>query len=799
MSPELPFLIQWGHVVGVGLASLFALGLVGVRQLLAVRRARRAAAWRTPRADDGQLGETPGEPRYYAGVLVGEATVEGFDGEAACVSTVDLGLDERLVLSRAAAGLILQVGDELVPLQGAARCVLGGREWYPQKKVISLPDSVASPLIEAMEESGGESILERRPRFSALRAGDAVRVYGVLERRAQSDGESGYRETSAAFALAPAKDEELVLVFAGRPSFTGQSRAGQVGMAVLGFALAYGALYLQAEAIVDDGAAAFSRPPHVADPAEHPAALRLALSPHHRTRMLNRLWSEMRRVAPVDERVAERRVRVASELGCARAVGTAVEHGLFERARELTDGCPEAAQGGLAACAAGRYEELPSDWPGDAHAFHVGRYALLTQLAARHFEAARDTARDEIEQERAVRETPLDLSNPEAIVRDSIQQAGRAESREARVRKMQCVAQLADLLAGESSARSELARDAVASPFCRLLLASVTDGPERLPLLASLAELPQDSVVLVLTAEVSVAAAAERLPWLVTAPGLRPVVRPPSPLAFPRLDGALSAIAEDEAPTEGRTLALHAVLRFMEATRFVSRADPDGALTALHASETALDGARAALLPEARSETAPGELLDASEDDTRLLSLLDELEGWIAVRRALLAIEPGDLEEARSWIARSPADARDWVSARLSLREAPLEGAGFDMSTMTLRLMDAAASGDGRAVARAAGDEILLHDELLRITYAAETHRDVLATHLRYRHEASAGCEPAHALDRVVRALRLARALEDESWVEALEAQRRMHLTALDHPDVALPILLLASYADVAE
>lgn len=810
------------------------------------RRARRRAMARARSAwpdepPTGLEGAADGAPRTLIGRLEGRPPIRRFDaGRERALATTAESADgsARGRSTRAADALSLQIDGRRVPLEGPVRVVRGSVERWLGRSLGALDAETAQQLREEIGLSGDDSW-----RLSTLAEGDRVRAVGVV--RAQPGEADGYRDASSRHALAPGEAGAILLAVDG-PSRVRLASAGRAwGLGIVGavglLALSWGV----AEAALKSLPPVEPDAPLSEDPLDEPWVWLAAQSPLHREALANELSRRLATFVPMDRAQAEQRVALEALRSCREGVRAARAHGLLERAEALAASCsPEVRR--LVRCDRGRYRE--------AARLASPPYLLSTQLEAWLIAAGEDAR-------------PLARTSPDAP-RNAVQLLRRlADERSeqaedptlARARDLhvalassfRCAADAIEAraedaaahrppdapLEGRVGALGRLTEAAQRSPFCALMLADVTEGPARLPLL-ELAEREESfaAVAFLLRVEASPRAAADRLAAGTLPPIGLPARVPHRRAPHPVLDQAWAAAVEagGERP---RDRALRALLRGMRGVDRVSLGDPEAADPLLEQAGRELDevlasigaptgsGAPVAGAPaggdaspldasatEGEAATSGGRggedvraPLDApptagdgasppaapsrGEGDPALAErpswaqplgrARDALTAWWAIAAA----ERGALDVAERRVeAIADAEKRRWMRASALARYAgPAFGRGGD------ELSRAVLTGDGREVARAVVQSPTWPLFLPVGVHRVERNRALLAQHLRWsRSTPSPRCAPSERLRRLSAELRVARALGAEDWQDALEPQVRAHRDAILRREVAV-------------
>jgi hypothetical protein len=342
-----------------------------------------------------------------------------------------------------------------------------------------------------------------------------------------------------------------------------------------------------------------------------------------------------------------------------------------------------------------------------------------------------------------------------------------------------CMADALDARGGDDAARRRLTERAEAgNPFCRLLLADVTEGEARLPILDGLEHATLDirNLVVLLRAEVAPGDAASRPDeWRVISRMPLIVPDPDTPTA---VLAQASAAVEDASGARPEDRALRAFLRGLRGREQVSLGRADAAEPLLQEAVGRLGVAIAELESE----------VPARDEATSLAyrEVHEELGTWWAIAAA----ERGDLEEAERRIAalvhdeQRRTETRDRLLAEYRLDDAELGG-------VPERRGRALREGDGREVAIALGQPAAWEWTLPPAVHRITRGREALASHLRYGRRITDWCEPFDTLRTTVASLRVARGLGAEDWRRKLDEEVRARHEALTRREVAVLLYAL--------
>lgn len=763
---DLPALLVHGPYLGVlGVISGAILVVLATRSR-AGQRALRAAeeAW-PEEPPEGVDGAGSGEARTLVGRLLADDAVARIDGRRGSVAVSAVALERGSVAERgavAAEGLAIELDGARVTIEGPVACAKGSLERRPGTTLAAHDQAVVSAVRDVLDADGD---VDARPRFSSLSSGDRVRAIGVIERRSGGD-EEAYREPAGELVLAPGADGVVWLAFDGHPRVRAPEVGRSVALGIVSSLLLAGGLWGLGEQLTDDPAP----PPEgeVLDrmPWEGGALRFAALSPWHRDRVASHYAYGLLDVAPFDERLARKRVALqALARGCSAATEAAREHGLEDEAEEIGRACDDDERTG-ALCDLGRYEDAGPRLLHDRGWRHNSDVVAL--LAAGDPDGAREIANDLIAQEREVREQ----------VRA---RQGDLDQLDVVIRGWRCVADAIGAREGEDAALTGLREAAERSRFCRLLLADVTEGAERLPLLRRLEPWESEAEhVLILAAEVDPEEAARRLPRLLPSIGFHTNLRF-ARLPHAGLRGVLEVLDARELP-EPRMRALRGVLRLIEGQELAQLASIDAAETRVRGAIVDLDVALEGLGEQGAGDEEPDVVL---------------LEGLERVRRdgrrwlARLALERGDPERALALLPGS--DANDPLRGLIEAYGEP--DPSRHVSQTAIEIVEAARSGNGTILARALGSSFPRAHDVEELAPSIVEDREVLAAHLRWaRRLPLDACDPGDAIRRFVEEVRWARQLDATEWEARAEERLRAHEGVIRDRDVAMLAWAIASY-----
>ena len=516
MGPEqyldaLPWVVVHGGWIGPILLGLFVLTALWLGWRRPIRRwFSRGVGFRNRQIRSLQRSAALSLDEVEAGrVVVLEGILETeeepigrfCDGRGATVDTVSglcwrKGVGEIVSVTQAAKELRLQVEDKLVHLAGPCEVIVGSKE----QSVLTVMDRLDKNLLARIEEVRGNplegaALWEGPTVFRSVIAGDEVLVRGVLHREPSSSGEALtlYRNEAVDWVLRPSEDSRngghalAIAVAGGRQLLRSAWIRGVLrGSRAVACAAVAAALFWGA------GSTMLWLDSRTADDTLWPAAL-ASLSPFHRTNVLFQMgYAASGGVQARDAVVRNVGLLLLRGGSCGEAARVLADHGAVEEMLELTERCDDPAGtevlGAMGHYSEGRFSEAARLLDGREHEVRSEGWPVIAYAVEGQYEAAAESAR-----------RPWNLREPELLMTTERARTCIAHALEART---------------ENARREELPANLgteVDHPACRLLLADLTSGEERLDLLRRRQHSP---AAVLLVAEVDPAAAdASGLPW----------------------------------------------------------------------------------------------------------------------------------------------------------------------------------------------------------------------------------------------------------------------------------------------
>lgn len=459
---HLPWIVVYGRWVWLGALLLAVAGAVLLARWRSRRRARREARAcqermreHAVRLDAAKVGERV--------VVEGRLESEGEcarlrDGQPCAVTTVaeEPSTMARGQVSRRAERLALVVGDQRVPLVGAATVRVGSDEAWLR---IGLGRAGRALRQRAAAWPPDDLLAYLQPRsepavLRSLSAGDPVYVEGQLQ-VAASDAGGGYRDSAAGFRL----DGPLVLACAEAPRVSGPAPR-RYGVAAVVGALAWLAVFGAGGALAVDQAEPGVLQRAAVEPAEidrqMPLAIAAAATPFHRDEALALLGGAYEYSGVPSREWIERVVALFDIRDrCESAVLFLADHGQLEQAAERGRRCPEPRVVAVA-----------------GHALiGLGDFAAASELL---LDAG---AMTDIERRGAVRAHLLAgrIEHAAAALRSDLGAYQHEGSRAAAA----CLVEALDARSGDAAATARLRAAIDSDPRCRLLLADLLPAGER--------------------------------------------------------------------------------------------------------------------------------------------------------------------------------------------------------------------------------------------------------------------------------------------------------------------------------